>query len=174
MSFTSFNRQTLSVLSPHDRAHALLACETGEILAIYYQGIAKALIAKQNPRAVSVTPMTPGQKALAQEVFRIFSTLNAQGSSATARAALKIFLGTQMDFYRTHPQYISVFGTTNNPHRAQGFTRMLDDFEHLSTYLRPIDGFYSDALKNLKAWAQANPGIAGLYPPSGTPPRPSI
>src|SRR3982751_4958069 len=104
MTEFSFDRTTLDGLPGDDKALAQTAADTAELLADYYQNLAIAIVDKD--RGMPPVPaFTAEQRKLARETQIIMA--GAASGTFAGRMAAKILMGTQMDFYRAHPQYVA-------------------------------------------------------------------
>ena len=96
---------------------------------------------------------------LLQEKFFLMTTAGvlkaAPEKLADVRAAtLKLMIGTQMDYYREHPEHLGIFPDL----QVEGgkdvvMQKMQKIHDQLGLSFAPIDKYFDDAFARLKTWA---------------------
>ena len=171
MTFFPFDLRRLESLSDKDKKEAALAAATAEEVARYYQDSAVEMVDGEGQHENVKHPnLSTAQMLLANEALMIVQSQGKVQGSTTARAGLKLFMATQMDFYRRSPQYLDALNLNGNPTKEEALFKALQYMRHvMGDTFAPVDEYFEESFKSLEKWIKTQQEQDGRMKPALKP-----
>lgn len=167
------DKQALESLAPLEKKAALVAFDTAEKMCTYFQSLAKKGTREGIPEPVFTTEEkkthsaikafaasflaaeeTSWPKKAALKTFVLFNRLAARETGRESGAmAYKLFMATQMNFYRDNPDLVAVFGVETKNDGNKIIEKVARFNAGIGKTLAPVDDYYNDAYQSFTQWA---------------------